>query len=175
MLSERDLIKLEEKSKKQLLEILKLVCRKNMNANELIHNFLNNKKSNPKKMKKDIIKIIDDPTSDYAVLYILVRNFIETSVSDEDALDLGVESASRFIDELVAYNYMHPEELMHITMEVYDLALSYASYLKHLDAARKLYDMIPHHLDAFGLAFIELFDMYFRVDEEDNITFEGDQ
>ncbi len=49
MLSEKDLLLLEAKTDKELLEIIKLICDKNENATELLHNILNSKKNSSKR------------------------------------------------------------------------------------------------------------------------------
>lgn len=99
---------------------------------------------------------------------------METSISDEDSLKVAVESAERFIDELVSYDYMHPDELFDMTMELFDKALSIASRQCNLVSGMKLYEMIPSDYDAFYEEFINVFFMYFDVDDEENIiNYEG--
>jgi hypothetical protein len=174
MLSERDEFVLEEKSQEALLDILKLVCRKNMNAAEVVHNLLNNKKSQSKTKIIKIINRVNEPDSEYPLVFLLIRQFLETCISDKDALEVAVKAAKKFIDELVSYEYMHPEELFVMTQELYDLALSYASYLNHLEMAKKLHDMIPNDYDTFYESFMILYKMYFQVDDQENIILAKD-
>ena len=174
MISEKDYSLLEAKTKRELLDILKIVCDKNENANELLHNILNNKKTSSIRTLKKVYKLLDDPTSDYTQIYLLVKRFLETSISNDDALNVAVKSAERFIDELISYDSMHPDELFDMTMELYDQALSMASCQNHILSGTKLYVMIPSDYDSFYEEFINVFFMYFDVDDEENIiNYEG--
>ncbi|BCR36147.1 hypothetical protein MPAN_010400 [Mariniplasma anaerobium] len=60
MLSEKDHLMLEAKSQKELLDVLKLVCRKNDNAVELLHNILHEKKTNSKRTLNKIFRVLED-------------------------------------------------------------------------------------------------------------------
>jgi hypothetical protein len=170
MLSEKDYVLLESKTKKELLYILKVVCDKNENAAELLHNILHNKKTSSKRVLNKIFRLLENPTSNYTTTYVSVKHFLETSISAEDTLKVALESTERFIDELVSYDYMHPDELYDMTLELYDKALSIASSQGSIQSGAKLYDMIPSEIDSFYEEFINIFFMYFDVDEEENVT-----
>lgn len=169
MLSEENVSMLKNKTQEELLEILIFVCNKNQNAAVLLHNILNKKKRSPKRVLTKILRLVDDPTSEYTDIYLLVKDFLETSISDEDMLLVAVESADRFIDELISYDYMHPEELLDRALELYDRALSIASCQSNLQSGQKLYDMIPFDCDGINEEFINIFFMYFDIDENDNV------
>jgi hypothetical protein len=169
MLNQKDLERLKQKSKEELLELIVTICNKNDNAMEYIHNVLNSKVSNSKATLKKIQKMLDNPASEYSSVYMVVKHFLETNISDQDSLVVAVETASFFIDDLESYGYMHPEELYDITIEVYEMALSLASRMKDMKAANELHYMIPGDLDSVYEEFINVFYRYFCIDDEENV------
>ena len=82
MLNQKDLERLKQKSKEELLELIVTICNKNDNAMEYIHNVLNSKVSNSKATLKKIQKMLDNPASEYSSVYMVVKHFLETNISD---------------------------------------------------------------------------------------------
>jgi hypothetical protein len=134
---------LKEKNKQELLDILLLVCSKNLNAEELLYNILNNKKTSSKKALIKIMKLIDDPTSEYTNVYMTAKHFLETSISEEETMAVALELAIRFMDELEEYDYMYPQELLDMTLEFFAGTLAISLKKNDTSSAEKLYKRIP--------------------------------
>ena len=160
--------KLDKLSKKELLDLIKIVIDKNGQNYQLIDHILNKKNPSINRLKNKIRRLMERDGA-YHSAYHLYIDYVRTSVDNQSILDLSKDVLEYFFIDLEAYGHPIPEDLFDYTLDIYEIALKSARDLKDIESADDLHTMIGVGYTDVYEAFVDLFYRCFSYDDDENI------